>query len=317
VSLLLGLAKKYCDSWQHEVRSFLASVPVGKLLSRIGGYMNSSSSGGSSGVGGRGGSSTGGSGGSGSGSGSSGSGGGCSGSGSGVDAVNASRSSSDNSVSGEISISASAMELPLLPSDVLIQEAIILQRTLQLYLQLRIIRVRCDECSVLRQLAWIITVSTLYRRVGGGVSGGIVLTVAELNDIVAGGVSLFGATGASVDSSGDSMIDLADISGTVEGASTSVTSTVANTTVNTNVSTTANTATSNTSNTSNPSNTSTYTPDHTRTTSRIHTTGTALLHLFALRQTFALPHYSPTQVVFATVDLHMDKHDGTEILLLQ
>lgn len=250
---------------------------------------------------------------------SSGSGGGCSnGGGSGVGAVNVSRSSSDKSVSGDNSISASAKELPLLPSDVLIHEAIILQRTLQLYLQLRIIRVRCDECSVLRQLAWIITVSTLCRRVGGGVSGGIVLTVAELNDIVAGGVSLFGATGTSADSSCDSVIDLTDVSdGTVEGASTSVTTTVANTTVNTNVSTTANTATSNTSNTSNPSNTSTYTPDHTRTTSRIHTTGTALLHLFALRQTFALPHYSPTQVVFATVDLHMDKHDGTEILLLQ
>eukprot|EP01032_Pedospumella_encystans_P008367 gene8367-9942_t len=148
VTLLLGLARKYCLNWRDECHSFLSSDPVRLLLSRIEAY---------------------------------------------VVAANTVPSTHRNANSAVPGTTTSTTTLEIILYNTLQQEAIILQRAMQLYLQLRLVRIRGEECTILRQLAWVITTSTLYRRTTTGSSHNNMLSIAELTSIVTGGSTLFGS----------------------------------------------------------------------------------------------------------------------------
>jgi len=156
VTLLLGLARKYCLSWQEECRSFLSSDPVRFLLTRIEAYVSAANT------------------------------------------VTKPKSGTNNS---SASTTTSTTSLEIILYNTLQQEAIILQRAMQLYLQLRLVRIRGEECTTLRQLVWVISTSTLYRRTTTGSSHNNMLSVTELSSIVAGGSALFSSHTSSTTSS--------------------------------------------------------------------------------------------------------------------
>ena len=153
VALLLGLARKYCLSWQDECRSFLSSDPVRLLLSRIDAYVVSANT------------------------------------------VPSTHRNANSAVPGATT-STTIVEIILY--NTLQQEAIILQRAMQLYLQLRLVRIRGEECTILRQLAWVITTTTLYRRTTTGSSHNNMLSITELSSMVAGGSALFCSTSSAL-----------------------------------------------------------------------------------------------------------------------
>eukprot|EP01032_Pedospumella_encystans_P008385 gene8385-9960_t len=146
VTLLLGLARKYCLSWQDDCRSFLSSDPVRLLLSRIDAY---------------------------------------------VVAANTVTCTHRSTVSAVPGTTTSTTTVEIILYNTLQHEAVILQRAMQLYLQMRLVRIRGEECTILRQLAWVITTSTLYRRTTTGSAHNNMLSITELSSMVAGGSALF------------------------------------------------------------------------------------------------------------------------------
>lgn len=95
----------------------------------------------------------------------------------------------------------------------IVREGRVLQRCMELYLQLRVVRIRGRECTSLRQLAWIITTSTLLRGVSASLKSVMlpddrmpllferhIPTPDELYSLIAAGCELFSVQASELES---------------------------------------------------------------------------------------------------------------------